>query len=1223
MIMTAAAFTAAQRENLPQAMKGNLCRCTGYTCIRNAIAGKPASPPPALPPAARAVVTGAARFTMDVAIPGLLHLKLLRSPHAHARIRAIDTTQARALPGVHRVLTYEDSPDVLFSSARHENPEEDPDDTCVFDAIMRFVGQRAAAVVADTPAIAEAACRLINVDYEILPAVVDPLNAAAPHAPQLHEKPNARIQDPTRNIAACLQGGCGDISDGLAKAAAIYEGEFITQRVQHAALETHATIGWLDEAGRLNLRTSTQVPFLIRDTIARIYNRPASEVRVVCERVGGGFGGKQEMLLEDVVALAVLRTGRPVRLELSRAEQFATTTSRHSFRVGIRLGAARDGTLTAIDMDVVSDTGAYGNHAAGVLFHSCTESVAVYRCANKRLAGRAVYTNTPPTGAFRGYGLSQTNFAVESAIDALAAKLGIDPIELRFRNMIRPGDAMVSFEPEPADLHIGSYGLDQCLALVRDALVRARPSSPGPEWRTGEGVAIGMIETTPPNGHRATAKIRLLPDGSYELSVGTAEFGNGTTTVHAQLAAAALATTPDRIHIRQSDTDLVPHDTGAYGSTGTVVAGLATQRAAMSLATQIRTAAASALQLQTAEVHLSHDAARGRNASITLETLAAGHPDLEARGQSIGSPRSVAFNAQGFKVAVHPRTGLIRILHSVHAADAGTVINRAQCIGQIQGGVAQAIGAALYEELRLGPDGAVTNPAPLRRQANERIPLYPGCRRTRQRHRGRHRYPLASHAVRRRPDFPPVRQRGAGRMTTLLVRNATILVTMDAARREIPGGGLFARDGVIEQVGATLSLPATADHILDATDQIVLPGLVNCHHHMDQILTRNLPAGQNAELFDWLRAHYTLGARRTPEASRTATLIALAELALSGCTTAFDHAYVFCNGCQVDDQIAAAAEIGVRFMISRGSMSRGQSKGGLPPDSCVENEEDILADCERVIDRYHDPAAGALLRIVLAPCSPFSVTGQLLKDSATLARAKGVRLHTHLCETVDEEHYTLAQHGVRPMEYMRGLDWVADDVWFAHAVVVNDSDISLLAHTGAGVCHCPTSNMRLASGIAPLRHYLEAGVHVGLGVDGSASNDGSNMLAEARQAMLLARLRMATMPTTHRVWTSARDVLEVATRGGAAVLGRNDIGALEPGSCADFFTLDLNTIGFAGGLSDPVAAAIFCAPQPARHTYVHGRPIVTDGRIVTLDMERVVHEHNVHAARLLACPLLG
>jgi len=454
-------------------------------------------------------------------------------------------------------------------------------------------------------------------------------------------------------------------------------------------------------------------------------------------------------------------------------------------------------------------------------------------------------------------------------------------------------------------------------------------------------------------------------------------------------------------------------------------------------------------------------------------------------------------------------------------------------------------------------------------------------------------------------------------MSTLLVRNAAMLVTMDDTRREIAGGGFFARDGLIVAVGDTATLPATADDVLDASGQIVLPGLVNCHHHLDQTLTRNLPAGQNAELFDWLTAHYKVWVRRTPLASRTATLVGLAELALSGCTTVFDHAYLFQNGCRVDDQIAAAAEIGVRFMASRGSMSRGQSQGGLPPDNCVEDEDAILADCQRVIGRYHDASHGAMLQIVLAPCAPFSVTDRLMRDSAEMARAAGVRLHTHLCETTDEEVYTLAQFGMRPVDYMAELGWVDNDVWFAHAVKVNDAEIGLFARTGTGVCHCPTSNMRLASGIAPFRKYLQAGVRVGLGVDGSASNDGGHLLAEARQAMLLARLNMAVDQHAPRVWTTAREVLEVATRGGASVLGREDIGALQTGRCADFFTLDLDAIGYAGGLSDPVAAVVFCAPRSVRHCWVHGRPVVTDGCIVTIDMTKVVAEHNRHAGALL------
>jgi cytosine/adenosine deaminase-related metal-dependent hydrolase len=468
-------------------------------------------------------------------------------------------------------------------------------------------------------------------------------------------------------------------------------------------------------------------------------------------------------------------------------------------------------------------------------------------------------------------------------------------------------------------------------------------------------------------------------------------------------------------------------------------------------------------------------------------------------------------------------------------------------------------------------------------------------------------------------------------MTTLLARHAAVLVTMDDRRRELTDAGLFARDGVIEAVGSGADLPATADIVLDLTGQLLLPGLVNCHHHLDQTLTRNLPAGQNTNLFPWLAAHYRIWASRTPEAARTATIVGAAELALSGCTTLFDHAYVFQNGCRVDDQIAAAREIGIRFMISRGSMSLGQSRGGLPPDDCVEDEDAILADCERVIARHHDPAPSALTRIVLAPCSPFSVTPDLMRQSARLARCHGLRLHTHLCETIDEERFTLERFGRRPVAYMETLDWLGDDVWFAHAIHVDDGEIDRFARTGSGVCHCPSSNMRLASGIAPLRAYLDRGVKVGLGVDGSASNDGNHMLLEARMAMLLARLRQGLPPpvgpdTTVSTadprraaeWLTAREALAVATRGGAAVLGRDDIGQLAPGKCADFFTLDLNRVQFAGGLADPVAAALFCLPGAARHTVVGGRPIVRDGDIVTLDLAQVVAEHNRHAARLAA-----
>ncbi|MCC6313409.1 MAG: 8-oxoguanine deaminase [Thermomicrobiales bacterium] len=468
-------------------------------------------------------------------------------------------------------------------------------------------------------------------------------------------------------------------------------------------------------------------------------------------------------------------------------------------------------------------------------------------------------------------------------------------------------------------------------------------------------------------------------------------------------------------------------------------------------------------------------------------------------------------------------------------------------------------------------------------------------------------------------------------MPTLLVKNAAVVVTMDDRRRELRDAGLFARDGVIEQVGPTAELPAEADRVLDLAGHILIPGLINCHHHLDQVLTRNLPAGQNTNLFPWLRAHYRIWGSRTPEDTRTAVIVGCAELARSGCTTVFDHAYVFQNGCAVDDQIHAAAEIGVRFAVSRGSMSLGESQGGLPPDDCVEDEAAIMADSLRVIQRYHDPNPGSMLQIVLAPCSPFSVTADLMRESARLAREYGVKLHTHLCETLDEERYTLQHMGMRPVAYMETLGWVGDDVWYAHAVHVDDDEIRAFAAKGAGVCHCPSSNMRLASGIAPIRKYLDAGVRTGLGVDGSASNDGSNLLIEVREAMLLARLKMGLRPPEGPMtvlstsdplraneWLTAREALEIATRGGASVLGRDDIGSLEPGKRADFFTLDLNDVAYAGGLADPVAAVVFCAPTRARHTVVDGRFVVDGGEVVTVDLPAVVAEHNRNAARLAA-----
>jgi len=459
-------------------------------------------------------------------------------------------------------------------------------------------------------------------------------------------------------------------------------------------------------------------------------------------------------------------------------------------------------------------------------------------------------------------------------------------------------------------------------------------------------------------------------------------------------------------------------------------------------------------------------------------------------------------------------------------------------------------------------------------------------------------------------------------MSTLLVKNATILATMDDHRREIPDGGLFVRDGFIAQVGATSELPQTADEVLDLSGHIVLPGLINTHHHFYQTLTRAVPAAQDANLFNWLKTLYPIWARMTPEDIFVSTQTALAELALSGCTTASDHLYLFPNGSKLDDEIAAAKEIGVRLQASRGSMSLGESKGGLPPDSVVDTEDEILSDSQRLIETYHDPKPGAMLQIVLAPCSPFSVTGELMKQSAALARHYGVHLHTHLAETEDEQAFCLQKFGHRPVAYMQEVDWVGKEVWFAHAVYVNGDEVKTFAKHGCGVAHCPTSNMRLASGIAPIREYLAAGVKVGLGVDGSASNDASHMLAEVRQALLLARVRegvtgFSLSNDPARKLMTGRDALRLATRGGAAVLGRTDIGSLEAGKCADFFAIDLNRLDYAGALHDPVSAVVFCQPAKVDYTVVGGKFVVKNGELATLEIGKLVERHNQAAQRLL------
>ena len=454
-------------------------------------------------------------------------------------------------------------------------------------------------------------------------------------------------------------------------------------------------------------------------------------------------------------------------------------------------------------------------------------------------------------------------------------------------------------------------------------------------------------------------------------------------------------------------------------------------------------------------------------------------------------------------------------------------------------------------------------------------------------------------------------------MPTYLVQHADLLVTMDDEHRRIPDGGLFVRGaaegtaGIIEQVGPTAALPTEADRILNAQGMVILPGLVNTHHHLYQTLTRAVPAAQDATLFQWLKTLYPLWAGMTSEAIYTSALVGLSELVLSGCTTASDHLYIYPNDCRIDDEIRAAQEVGIRFHASRGSMSLGESQGGLPPDRVVEDEDFILKDTQRAIEAYHDPAPYAMLRIVVAPCSPFSVTPELMREAAALARAYGVRLHTHLAETLDEEQFCLRQFGRRPVEYAEDLGWVGDDVWHAHCVHLNGQEIASFARTGTGVCHCPSSNMRLASGIAPVRAYVDAGVRVGLGVDGSASNDSSHMLAEARMALLLQRV------SGNPAGLSAQEALWLATRGGAAVLGRDDIGQLAPGKAADLVGFRLDRLDYAGALHDPLGALVFCTPQRVDLSIINGRVVVEDGHLLTVDLGPVIERHNRIARELV------
>jgi putative selenate reductase molybdopterin-binding subunit len=737
MIMTAASLTDEQKEDLPRALKGNLCRCTGYASIRDAfagvknvacdVAGKSAGT--SVPnPFAEGIVTGHARYTSDVPpMDGMLHLKVVRSPHAHAKLLSIDKSEALAVPGVVDVYTWEDVPRKKYTTAIHEDNRVDPDDTYILDNIARFVGQRIVAVVAETEAAAEEGCRRVKVEYEILRAVFDPEEAMAPGAPVLHQADgDSRILHPEQNVFLELHGEVGSVADGFAEADAIYEELYDAPRQQHVHLETMQSIAWRAPDNRLHVRTSVQGPFIVKNKLCYLFGIMPADLQVFTERVGGGFGGKQDMMSEDLPLLATIKTGRPVKWEFTREEQFIGATTRHPMKTHVKLGAKKDGTLTAMQFRIVSNTGAYGNHGGETLANGMSGPWAIYKCPNKKGDGYAVYTNLQCGGGFRGYGTTQPTFAIESALDELAEMLGIDPVEMRRKNMIGATDKMQSVFPEVSDLTMGSYGLDQCIDAVEKALASGRglPKPEGDDWLEGSGTALSMLDCVPPTEQRSGSEVALRADGTYHFTVGSVEIGNGLVTAQQQVVAQILGCPTSRVTFLNADTDNTPYDSGTFASVGMMVPTKAVENASFALRDTILDFAARTTGAKREECRMDDTAVMCGDRRIPLtelhEAAEKAGEDLAAFRKAYGSPRTVAFIAYGVRLAVHRVTGEIRILFNIEAVDTGVVMNPNQVRGQVIGGVVQGIGYSLQEKMVYNAQGAVINPT-LR---NYRIPAF-------------------------------------------------------------------------------------------------------------------------------------------------------------------------------------------------------------------------------------------------------------------------------------------------------------------------------------------------------------------------------------------------------------------------------------------------------------------------------------------------------------------
>lgn len=728
MIMTAAALGEVKDAELPQKLKGNLCRCTGYRSIHDALNGvcnidkNPGHGGVGCSKgldSSHDIVTGANKYAGDVEPEGMLHVRVVRSTIPHGRIKAIHTEAARALEGVHAVLTWEDSPKRRFSTALHDDPRVDADDMMVLDNIVRFVGQRVAAVVAETDSIAQEACHLIKVDYEPIESVHDPEEAMKEGAQKVHGvAAESVLLRPKSNVLLELRGGIGDIKAGFREADLIHESTMQTSRAQHAHLEPHCSIATIED-GNITVRASTQGPYIAQEKLAHIFGANMPSVRVYKDHVGGGFGGKQEVLSEDLAILAAMKTGRPCKFDFTRQEEFIGASFRHPMKIRVKTGHKLDGTMTAIQMRVVSDTGAYGNHGGETLYSACHEPVSLYRCANKDIEGYSVYTNNVPSGGFRGYGASQTAHAIETHLHEVATELEIDPLELRRLNVIRPGDNLTGFSEDHGTHEIGSYGLGECIDRLEEIMSMDGGLPDPPEedgWLCGNGYAVAIQGCTPPDAHRRSkARIEVRPDGKFDYYTGAADMGNGTDTTLLQILAETMQVATEQIHIHAGDTADNVFDSGTFANATTFVAGGAAVRAGKAIVEKIAEEAALVAGCSVDECHLVADCVHAHGRTISLSDL---YEHVRADGRSLqvvrnhqADPSSVGFATLGVRVAVNRFDGYIRILRSVSVIDVGNLINPMVCRGQIEGGMTQGLGWILSERILTDGQGKVLNDA--------------------------------------------------------------------------------------------------------------------------------------------------------------------------------------------------------------------------------------------------------------------------------------------------------------------------------------------------------------------------------------------------------------------------------------------------------------------------------------------------------------------------------